>query len=306
MKTKLKTIFILSLLTFFLSSLSFGQTDREWWDNLSPAWKKIFQEQELKGKDIDPNDEQLERIIRVTHIDCSQNKDIKNLKPLSRLILLEEIRCDNTNIESLEGIEELSNLKRLDCSDNDNINSLAPLTSLSSLEDLDCSNTMIKNLAPLQALTNLKKLDVHFCTVNKLLQISKLTQLEELDVSDNKSLYDIQGTERLRNLIVLNLSGTRVRDLKPISFLQSIRVLDLSGTSIETLKEIQDLKNLTEINCSNTNITAVSLDYLYSHISLKMIRARDINSNQPDIDRFIKLYKSNNPNCTLIISPKLN
>ena len=304
MKTKLKIIFILSLLIIFTSSLSFSQTDREWWNNLSPAWKKVFQEQELKGKDINPNDEQLERIIRVTHIDCSQNKDIKNLKPLSRLSLLVEIRCDHTNIESLEGIEDLTNLKRLDCSDNDNISSLAPLIGLGSLEDLDCSNTMVKNLAPLQALTSLKKLDIHFCTVNKILQISKLLQLQELDLSDNKSLYDIQGAERLRNLIELNISGTRVRELKPISYLQSLKILDLSGTSIETLRDIQDLKNLNEINCSNTNITAISLDYLYSHLSLKIIRARNINSTQPDIDNFIKFYKQKNPNCTLIITPK--
>ena len=305
MKNKFKIFLIFMVLIFVFSNIVNGQSDREWWDNLSPAWKKVFQDQELKGKDIEPNDQMLERIVRVTHIDCSENKEIKNLRPLSRLILLEEIRCEHTNIESLEGIENLTNLKILDCSDNDNINDLTPLISLTSLIELDCSNTMVKNLAPLQSLKNLKILDVHLCTVNKILQISQLTQLEVLDVSQNNSLYDIIGIEGLKNIVEFNCSDTKVRDLKPISNLRSLRYLDISKTSVESLRHLQELNGLVELNFSDNNIRVHSLDYLYSHISLKMLRARNIQATEKEIESFKTPYLKRNPNCTILMTPAI-
>jgi len=295
------------ILGFFLT-LSINtvnaQSNRDWWNSLSPAWKGVFQEQELKGKNVTPNDEQLVRIVQITHIDCSNNKDVKNLKPLSKLSFLEEIRCENTNIESLEGIENLANLRVIDCSDNDNINSLIPLSNNLNLEEIDCSNTMVKNLAPLVSLKKLTKLDVHLCTVNKLVQIGSLTSLITLDVSQNRPLYDINGIEKLTNLVEFNMSETRVKDLKPLKKLKNLKVLNLADTPVETLREIQDLTELTEIDFSNTQISSASLDYLYGHMSYKMLRARNIEVSKDDIEAFTSFYKQKNPNAIVIMTIK--
>lgn len=290
-------------LIIFLNTTN-AQSNRDWWNSLSPAWKSVFQEQELKGKNVTPNDEQLVRIIRITHIDCSYNKDVKNLKPLSKLSLLEEIRCESTTIESLEGIENLANLKVIDCSDNDNINSLIPLTNNMNLEEIDCSNTMVKSLSPLVYLKKLKKLDIHFCTINKLTEIGNLKSLEILDVSQNRPLYDINGIEGLTNLVDFNMSETRVKNLSPLKKLKNLKVLNLSNTPVETLREIQDLTELTELDFSKTQVCSASLDYLYGHMSYKMLKARNINVMQDDIDTFTSFYKQKNPNVILIITVK--
>ncbi len=295
---------ILGIIIILLSNSAMAQSNRDWWNSLSPAWKTVFQEQELKGKNVTPNDEQLERIVQITHIDCSYNKEVKNLKPLSKLSFLIEIRCEHTNIESLEGIENLTNLMVIDCSDNDNINSLIPLTNNVNLEEIDCSNTMVKNLAPLVYLKKLKKLDVHYCTVNKLTQITNLKSLEILDVSQNRPLYDINGVEGLTNLVEFNISETKVRDLSPLKQLNNLKVLNLAITPVETLRQLQNLTQLTEIDFSKTRVASVSLDYLYGHLSFKMLRAREVDITDAEIKTFTDFYKQKNPNAIIIITPK--
>lgn len=302
-----RVIFILNfvIIAFLLNiNSSFSQTDRDWWDALSPAWKKVFQAQELKGKDITPNDEQLDRIVKITHLDCSFNEEITDLKPLSKLIFLEEIRCNDTKIASLEGIENLTNLKVIDCSNNDNISSLAPVSSLILLEELYCGNTMVKNLTPLKNLVNLLVLDVHYSTVNKLVVISELKSLRKLDVSENQPLFYLDGVEGLVNLAELDCSETRISDLKPLQNLKYLEILDLSKTSVETLRPLQDVRTLKELDFSDNNISGVSLDYLYSHLSLTMLRGREIDITEKEADSFEEFYLKRNPNCTIILTPK--
>ena len=267
---KISIALLISLL--FISTLSYSQTDREWWDNLSPAWKQVFQKQELKGKDIDPNDQQLERLVNITHIDCSGNQDIKTLKPLSRLQYLEELRCEGTNVESLEGVENLRSLKVIDCSDNDNIDDLTPLMMVETLVELDCSNTMVKNLEPLSGLQNLRILDLHFCTVNKILQLKELRKLEVLDVSENP-LYDIFGIKRMQGLIELNLSQTKIRNLSELSYLTNLQILNISKTSVGSLRDLQDVKTLTELPVPASTSSSDQITEAISFISVVVMLA---------------------------------
>jgi len=304
MKPVIRFFLITTLLISFIYSDSNAQAERDWWNSLSPGWKKVFRDQELKGKDVVPNDEQLDRMVKISHIDCSENKDIEDLKPLKMCTLLEEIRCNNTGIKSLEGIEGLTNLRKLDCSNNDNISSLIPLRGLASLEELNCGNTMIKDLSPLRGMANLKKLDVHFCTVNKLLVIGELKKLEILDVSKNQSLFDLVGMETLVNLREFDCSETQVNNLAPLSLLKKLEILDVSKTAINTLRPIQQLKSLKELDASETAITAASLDYLYAHVALEMLRARSIDATTKQIDEFQTTMLKKIPNCTFVITPK--
>ena len=126
MKTnKITRIAMAAVLMIAFCTNTFAQQDnREWWNSLSPAWKKVFREQELKGKDVEPSDEQLAMIVLCENMECGGNKEITDLKPLRRLTNLTMLDCSNTNIKSLDGIQFLTGLKELDCSNNDNLNSL--------------------------------------------------------------------------------------------------------------------------------------------------------------------------------------
>ena len=166
-------IAIVAALMFTFCAQTFAQQDnREWWNSLSPAWKKIFRDQELKGKDVEPSDEQLSMIVLCENMECGGNKDITDLKPLRRLTNLTMLDCSNTNIKSLDGIQFLTGLRELDCSNNDNLNSLEYIAGLVNLESVNCGNTMVKSLAPL---TYLKKaLLTSICLKIRAFSLSKV------------------------------------------------------------------------------------------------------------------------------------
>jgi hypothetical protein len=58
------------------------------------------------------------------------------------------------------------------------------------------------------------------------------------------------------------------------------------------------------LDCSDTQISAASLDYLYSHVGLTMLRARNIDIKQEQIDDFITSYSKRNAECMIVITPK--
>ncbi len=279
-------------------------TDREWWDGLSPAWKKVIQKQHFKGKDINPTDEQLLEIGKMVFLDIADNKDIKTLEPASALLILEIVKAQNSGLESLEGIEGLINLKKIDCSNNDNINSLLPLAALNNLEEIKCGNTMVKSLVPLRYLNRLAKLDVHYTTIVDLRILRELKNLYHLDVSDNISLYSLEGVNYMPELRILNCSKTNIDDLSPLSKLKHLETLDCSDTKVYSLRPIQPVKSLQDIDCSDTNIKTKSLDYLLGHSFLTMLRAKNIESSEAEIKVFEKLIQKRNPNATIILIAK--
>lgn len=307
----MKNILVLSIL--FVSFLGLhaqneyeNMSNREWWNALSPSWKTIIQKQYLKGKQIDPTDEQLTSILTVKQIDCIDEKGIKSLKPLVKFPNLEILDCSNTGIESLEGVQSLPALKELYCSDNDNINSLKPLENLLQLERLHCGNTMVKDLRPLQNHVNLKVLDLHYCVVSDLIFLSKLRSLEVLNVSKNASLFKLDGIEELKNLAVLNIANTKISTLDPIKDLPNIQMLNISGTQIKSLRSISTKgyrDHLKKLSFSDTKITGRSLDYLVNHYSMEQVRAKGNMICPTDIEEFLKAHALVNPNSKVLITP---
>ena len=294
---------LLSLVLLAFISTAFAQSNREWWNNLTPAWKKIFLEAEFKGKDVEPTDEQLEAMVsNLPNVNCASNKEITDLKPLARLRNLKKLDCSSTNIKSLEGIESIINLEDLNCSNNDNLNSLIPIANLKNLVSLNCGNTMVKSLAPLANLINLKVLDVHFCTVNNLSQLSALTRLTSLDVSKNHSLYSITGIEKLTNLVTFDCSETCVEDLSPLQNLKSLENINISNTKVRTLRPLQMIRTIHDIDFSDTRISAASFDYFYAHYAPAMLRGRNLEVTQKEIDDFTTSFLKKNPNCTIVIT----
>ena len=305
MKTVLKYFIIISFILSIFNTVSAQSTDREWWESLSPAWKKVIQKQHFKGKDINPTDEQLIEIGKMVFLDVEDNRDIKSLKPAEALQLLEIIKAKNSGLESLDGIGGLINLKEIDCSDNDNINSVIPLSYLNNLEKINCGNTMVKSLVPLRNLEKLRKLDVHYTTIVDLRILKDLRSLSDLNISDNVSLYSLDGVNYMHEMRDLNCSKTNIDDLSPLAKLKNLNRLDCSDTKVETLRPIQLVKTLQDIDCSNTRISAKSLDYLLGHSILTMIRAKNIKINEVELNEIELLLQKRNPNATVIITPKV-
>ncbi len=303
----MKKFYFSFLALSFLFTISLNaQTDaRKWWNSLSPAWKTILQKQELKGKELDPTDEQLDRITKIKFISCAYNDEITSLAPLATLQLLETVQCnDCKNLKSLDGIENLLNLKELDCSNNDYINSLIPVQGITSLEKLNCGNTMVKDLRPLRNLKNLRYLDVHLTTVSELIFLKELANLTHLDVSENYSLFKLDGLESLLGLSEIKLANTQVRSLEPIMNLRDLKSIDFSNCPINSLRPLSSptlRKSLQEVDCSSTKIDGEQLDYISQHYILSMFRCRDNDLCPADVEDFLASMQKSNPNCIIKI-----
>jgi len=300
----MKKLLALAILSVMVFSTTYAQENyRAWWNSLSPEWKKLFQEQELKGKDTDPTDEQLGQIVNIQNLNCAGHSEITDIRPLAGLPELRNLDVSGTSISSLKGIGRLKSLRYLNCSDNDNLSSLAEIAELTELEELNCGNTMVKDLAPIENLLKLRKLDVHFCTVNRLGALAKLIKLEDLDISQNHSLFNLIGLEK-NNLKSLNCSETSISDVTPLQYSKALQYLNISHTNVNTIRPLQNVRTLKEIDCSDSKITAIGLDYLYAHTALTLIRARNINITDKEINDFTSSYKSRNSSCDIIITAK--
>jgi len=304
MKLILKYLFAAFFSIILSGNISAQSTDRDWWDSLSPAWKKVIQKQHFKGKDVTPTDEQLQEIGKMVFLDIEDNKNIKSLAPAEALQLLEIIKAGNSGLQSLDGINGLINLKEIDCSDNDNINSVIPLAYLNNLEKINCGNTMIKSLVPLRNLERLRDLDVHFTTIVDLRILKDLKNLTNLNISQNVSLFSLEGVNYMPELSYLNCSETNIDNLTPLSKLKSLQRLDCSKTKVSTLRPVQLVKTLQDIDCSDTRIKAKSLDYLIGLPNLMMLRAKNIEISDAEVKEFEILLQKRNPDATIIIIPK--
>jgi len=156
----------------------------------------------------------------------------------------------------------------------------------------------------LRNLDKLRKLDVHYTTIVDLRILKDLKNLSHLDVSDNISLYSLEGCQFMYELTYLNCSKTNVDDLTPLSKLKNLNRLDCSDTKVETLRPIQLVKTLQDIDCSGTNISGKSLDYLLGHSILTMIRAKNIKISDKEAKEFEEILQKRNPDATIIIIPK--
>jgi hypothetical protein len=121
----------------------------KWWNELDDNWKKIFKK--AIHIQVEPSDSDLEKIVNLQKLDCSNNQ-LNDLEPLRALSNLKELQCRYNEITNLEPLRALTNLQELWCSRNE-ISNLKPLRALTNLQKLSCGGNKISDLEPLQALT---------------------------------------------------------------------------------------------------------------------------------------------------------
>ncbi len=128
---------------------------RKWWNQLDDNWKKVFKRK--ISIDGEPTDSDLEKIVNLHYLDCSENQ-ISDLEPLhANHKKLQTLYCENNKISDLEPLRAMTNLQTLNCSSNE-ISDLEPLRAVTNLQTLNCSSNQISDLEPLRAVTKLPEL----------------------------------------------------------------------------------------------------------------------------------------------------
>ena len=89
--------------------------------------------------------------------------------------------------------------------------------------------------------------------------IKNITQIDELDISGNKYITNIEPLSALNNLKRLDISKTNVSDLKPIRNLTKLEELNVSNTQITTLEALKYASTLKYLQAHHTPLTDISV-----------------------------------------------
>lgn len=160
-----------------------------------------------------------------------------------------------------------------------NIDYLSSHTNLTELNLNGCQN--LESLVGLWNLKNLKKLHWHECNWDEISDLSELTSLEYLSLSNSQgdeelglnidaisdlinlkhldlsfceTIFDFSPIKNLTKLVQLDLTDCKIDDLE-LSDLNNLKTLKLSGCkslwNIESLSKLNNLENLYLDGCLN-------------------------------------------------------
>ncbi|XP_030533678.2 putative disease resistance protein At4g19050 [Rhodamnia argentea] len=132
---------------------------------------------------------------------------------------------------------------------------------LPCLHQLNLSETKIQRLPSIAKLGNLRHLILRDCHLRTTLAgLESLTNLQELDLSGTSSLGEVKAKclERMDQLQILKLSGTKVDELSSISNLTNLTQLSLSGCSgFSELPHLGQLTKLEDLDLAETEIKSL-------------------------------------------------
>lgn len=197
----------------------------------------------------------LNNLDRLNEINFS-NTDVSNLDALNHMPHLSKVYCDNSSIDKAVADKYKNN--------NPNVLLINETDALAAWwEELPSFWKMLllehtkTNINPskeeLHAIINVRNLKVeHF--IQDASPISRLTNLEHLDLSDSK-IDDLSPLYGLYNLKSLNVKGTMVSDISPLSNCKNLRELNIEGTKVKSLRALHEIKSLIKVYADGTNIS---------------------------------------------------
>lgn len=86
----------------------------------------------------------------------------------------------------------------------------------------------------------------------------KIAAIDSIDLSGNGFLIDLSPIEALRDLKYINISNTKIKELKAISNVTLLSHLDISNTPTSDIQFIKYSDRLAHLNISNTSISDIS------------------------------------------------
>ena len=174
-----------------------------------------------------------------------------------RMLRLEQLGANSSEVRSLIGLEHATNLKHLSLYRN-KISDITPLTNLTNLRSLSLHTNKISDITPLTNLTNLQQLHLDYNEISDLSPLANLTTftgrltLEDNKISDLSPLANLTGIEDW-----LDLRDNEISDLSPLANLTSLTHLYIDGNKISDLSPLANLTSLTQLFIGNNKISNI-------------------------------------------------
>lgn len=210
--------------------------------------------------------------ISITSDNIVSNKDLNFL--LENFINIKSVsfnNCKTGNIDILHQLKklddfgfagsmstpfDLSKLKNLNSVFLDYHKNLDSIFKCSNLVGLEMHKFPEKDSIKFIGLENLKKLILRQFKMTELEAISKLPNLEYLEISHNRIIDDLSSLNQNKTIKELGIRNcSRVKDFSPLSKLQNLETLFIDNQkeipSLDFIKEMPNLKRIAIIGSSN-------------------------------------------------------
>ena len=177
-----------------------------------------------------------------------------------------EFDVDEPGVEiDLDGIQCFQNLTSLTLI-GQSFKDISPISALKNIQKIVLIDTSIVSIDSFKNLSKVNELTIsNTKTLQSVDGVEEMTKLTRLDLSDN-GIVNIDGLNNLVNLTELILSNNDITFFPSINQLELLETLDVSNNNIEQLGEdLSGLSNLREFIARNNNICDISaLDDLTS------------------------------------------
>ena len=117
-------------------------------------------------------------------------------------------------------------------------------------------------------------------TINNLDPVAELANLRKLYIS-NSLISDLSPARNLNKLEVLICSGSAVANLDPLIYNTSLREIDISNTAVADAATVVNFKNLDKLNISYTPITDITFISNLKQVSGLKMEGTLVNNFKP-------------------------
>ena len=219
--------------------------------------------------------ELLKNLVKNQKVLSLKDSNIVDISPLRVFKNLAYLYLQDNEIVDIGPIQDLTHLKLLQLGGN-RIQEITPVKHLNQLRKLYLWNNKITDLRPLQDLAqsekgsrlsllhlaNIDHLKSSFAkaqnNITSLKPLRSLSSLLHLDLSNNRSLKNLDGIQSLQSLKFLNLSQTQSQ-LTSLKGLPELRALLLHNSKIDAsnAKNLGRIPNLKCLDLSSNSINEI-------------------------------------------------
>ncbi|WGD37737.1 leucine-rich repeat domain-containing protein [Lysinibacter sp. HNR] len=248
------------------------------------------------GDPIAPNTYREEQLARIYSLSCSL--PVTDLSPLQYMSGLRELTLDdssqigdysplasvpqmrglylkNTSIQDLSALQGYTNMSRLHLNGAPQLTDISAMSSFTSLSILRLRDApQITDYSALSDVTNITQITVTNSGMTVFPDMSRLTQLASLDVSNN-NLASVDSLQNISGLLQFDAMHNRITDISPLSTHPNIRTININDNQIVNLNALRSLPKLEILRAYNNQINDMS-----GMANLPSLRTLSINNNR--------------------------
>ncbi|MEG0365062.1 MAG: leucine-rich repeat domain-containing protein, partial [Erysipelotrichales bacterium] len=127
---------------------------------------------------------------------------------------------------------------------------------LKNIAYLDCQNQDIKSLSGISKITNLEAINLKNNKIKEASELSALN-LKSIDLSNNEGITDLNSLYYIDILKELSIENIKYNKISIVNEFKNLERLDISNNNLKDISFLTSLKKLKEVDASDNKIDSI-------------------------------------------------